>query len=391
MFTLLLLACDPGPCDLPTEIPVDHGVQLEDPGAQADFDAFVRAELAASCTPSLQVALTVRGETVLEAAYGWADIQAGRPASTETAYMFASVAKAVDAVALMQSVDDGLIELDAPVQLPFALSNPRAKGEITPRHLATHTSGIRDNWDILEPEYVDGDHPMALADFLQAYLVEGGAYYEVRNNWANHRPGNTWMYANVGGATAALAVEHAREQAFQDVCEQDIFEPTGMTRTHWFLADFEAEDDLAVPYVWEEEAWVGQEHYGFPTWPDGQLRSTAGDMARFLEAVLGGELLSQDALDVMLSEQTTKGGPVAYFYLVQTQGLFWFRSNEFKERRLWGHDGDDYGVSSEMFIDLDTQVGVVLITNVSDGSRKGQVRDATLAIETRMLELGEAL
>jgi hypothetical protein len=60
------------------------------------------------------------------------------------------------------------------------------------------------------------------------------------------------------------------------------------------------------------------------------------------------------------------------------------------ERFIIGHDGDDDGVSSEMFFDPKTDVGVVLIANISDGSYDGKVREQTEAIQSELFAWGEA-
>jgi hypothetical protein len=60
------------------------------------------------------------------------------------------------------------------------------------------------------------------------------------------------------------------------------------------------------------------------------------------------------------------------------------------DRWIIGHDGDDDGVSSEMFFDPSTDVGVVLIANISDGSYGGKVREQTAAIESKLFSWGEA-
>ena len=65
----------------------------------------------------------------------------------------------------MQLWEDGLFELDDPVNdyLTFDVMHPdHPETEITIRHLLTHTSSIKDNWDIMDPLYVNGDSPIAL-------------------------------------------------------------------------------------------------------------------------------------------------------------------------------------------------------------------------------------
>ncbi len=59
------------------------------------------------------------------------------------------------------------------------------------------------------------------------------------------------------------------------------------------------------------------------------------------------------------------------------------------DRWLIGHDGDDFGVSTEMFYDAETDIGVVLLANISDGENGGEVREQTKAIQERLYAFGE--
>jgi CubicO group peptidase (beta-lactamase class C family) len=88
----------------------------------------------------------------------------------------------------MRAIEQASLSLDAEINplLPFVVDSPRFDGEtIRLRHLATHTAGILDHWDVLGPLYVDGDSPIALGDLREGYFVAGGEWYDATANFTS--------------------------------------------------------------------------------------------------------------------------------------------------------------------------------------------------------------
>jgi len=277
---------------------------------------------------------------------------------TSTPFSLASVSKSFIAVATMQAVEDGLVTLDTPVDdlVDFDLDNPKLDGEtISLVHLATHTAGIRDTREY-DRAYVMGDPEVGLGEFVEGYLVPGGEWYHDRS-WRSWEPGDEASYSNVGAALAAHALEGATATPFEDLTHDQIFAPLGMEHTAWFLADLD-EAEVAMPHEWSGGAYEPYGHYGFPTWPDGQLRSSVDDLSRYLAAIqAGGELdgvriLDQASVDEMLSDQAPE--------VMEGHGVFWYEQQR-EGRTTWGHSGGDFGVMTEMFFDREAGVGVVFM------------------------------
>src|SRR3712207_2371790 len=110
----------------------------------AQIDAFVRAQVARHGIPGLALAVVDGDQIIHLGGYGTAD-QTGRAVTPHTPFVLASVSKPITALAVMQLVEAGKVELDAPVQhyLPaFRLADPAASAQITVRHLFQHTSGM---------------------------------------------------------------------------------------------------------------------------------------------------------------------------------------------------------------------------------------------------------
>ena len=313
--------------------------------------------------PGLGTAVIRGEELVWSRGYGYADLQDRRRVRPTTVFMLASISKTFIATAVMQAVADGLIDLDDDVDdiLPFEVRIPEhPRRAITAHQLLTHTSSIRDRWSVWDDLYSQGDSPIALGDFLQGYLVAGGEDYR-STNFYDAKPGSTYRYSNIGAALAAYLVEAASGAGFDAWCADRIFEPLGMTRAGWHLADVPA-DDVAMPYRWSERdhAYDAIGHYGYPDYPDGALRTTAPQLARHLGMMMnagrwhGVRIVERATAREMVRSQIPE--------ITRGQGLIWYRSRS-KRRTLVGHNGGDKGVATVAFYDPAEAVGVVALAN----------------------------
>ncbi len=309
--------------------------------------------------PGMAVAIVGPQGVIWSHGYGFANVEAGLPVTPDTPFMLASVTKVFTGTALMQAWEENGFDLDTPVNdwLPFQVDNPHTEGEvITLRHLATHTSGLLDYWAYYNSVYTtSGDSPIMLGDFLQGYLVPGGEWYSADENYADWNPGETVQYSNVGASLAGYMMEMLTGTPLDDYADAHLFGPLGMTNTHWHLADFPDPSIIALPYL---GGTIPLDHYGYPTWPDGQIRSSANDMGRFLAAILnGGELdgvriLQPETIDAMLQPQIPDIDP--------NEGWFWALGTE---PGTAGHSGGDDGVATNIWINRSRGLGLILLTN----------------------------
>jgi len=257
----------------------------------------------------------------------------------------------------MQVYESGAFELDDPIapHLSFEVTHPTSGTPITFRHLLTHTSGIRDNWGVMP--YVPGDPTEPLGDYLESYLDPSGDRYDDANNFNTWGPGDGYAYSNIGIALSGYLVESITGTDFAQWCRERIFTPLGMEHTGWYLADL---DDALVahPHDCYYAPCRTRQHYGYADYPDGLLRSSATDMARFLTMTeQGGSLdghviLQEETVAEMLTLQLPSRG----------QGLVWYQTEQHGDI-FWGHDGGDIGVSTMMFFRPDDGIGYVFWMN----------------------------
>lgn len=331
--------------------------------ASTPLQAYIRDRMAAARVPGLAAVVVSGGHIIWSAGHGWANIERRMPATPDTDFMMASVSKTVMATAAMQAVERGLIDLDADVNdvLPFAVRNPNHPADpISLRQLLTHTSSVRDNWTIFNRFYVRGDSDVPLGGFLRRWVTPGSDLYDARKNFDRWAPGTRYEYSNIGASMAGYMVEASSGAPFDRWCERHIFGPLKMPQTSWHLRGLRR-SNVAMPYrAVKGGGYRATGQYGYPDYPDGQLRTTARELAHHLLSFIrfgtfgGAQVLQHDTVREMRRPQI-KG-------IARGQGLIWYRAH-IGGHALLGHNGGDNGVATQMYFRPDDGVGVIVLTN----------------------------
>ncbi|MBT6491771.1 MAG: beta-lactamase family protein [Deltaproteobacteria bacterium] len=381
LWLVLVLGCSASsePPEEPQTSPSDPAAQETETGEDdpwSDMTQFIEEQKTLNNIPGLAVALTRPGEVLWTAGFGLANRETGVPVTIDTPFMMASVSKTLTAVAVMQSQDDGELALDDNINthLPFLVDNPRVEDEeILVRHLVSHTSGIRDNWS--QMPYADGDSPHALGSYLEGYLLEGGAWFNATDNFYANMPGTVNEYGNIATALAGFVVESSTGGSFDDYCDEHIFDVLSMENTGWHLADFDPAL-VAMPYEYENGEHQAVGHYGYPDYPDGQLRSSVNDMARFLAAISNQGQLGEAQI---LTPQSVAEMFTPQFPSVDSgQFVFWYQSS-LGDRTVFGHNGGDQGVATQILFSPESGIGVVVMLNTdweTAGEAPGAIMEA---------------
>ena len=328
--------------------------------AQSDLENFLQATMQSKHIPGLATVIVKDGGVCYEGYFGTADFEQNLEVSSSTIFMLASVSKTVTGTALIKLHEDGHFALEDDINdyLPINVQHPDFPNTpITFEMLLSHTASIRDNWDLMP--YYPGDYPEPLAVFLYNYLDPQGANYDPNLNFGNPEPGTVQSYSNIGYALIGYLVQVISGQTFDAYCKEHIFGPLQMNSTNWFLADTDLEQ-LAMPYYYQNNTseYVAYGHYGYPDYPDGQLRASALDMANFLIAYSQGGQFT-DNTTLMESETLELMTPSDF-----SPGLTWWGEDyNLGNYSIWGHDGGDQGVTTAAGFNPQDGIGVVILTN----------------------------
>jgi D-alanyl-D-alanine carboxypeptidase len=304
-------------------------------------DAAVEAELARSRQPGLTLGLTDRDRTLVVRNYGFAELESRRPVTSETLFEIGSIGKSFTAVAVLQLVDEGRIDLNAPVDryLPwFTVPQP-----VTIAHLLSHTAGLAAG--------VDGTPEAA----FQVWSLRG---LPMRS-----APGERFHYSNVGYKALGLLLEALEGRPYREVLRDRVLEPLGMSATEPAIThDIRAR--LAVGYEYLHDDRIG--HPGAPlapaTWlqtdtADGSIASTAEDMCAFVRLLLrGGEgLLSEQSFADMTSRRARMAETAWYGFGLVTRDV--------EGRRFIGHGGGMVGYLAGLQADPEAGLGAIVLQN----------------------------
>lgn len=331
------------------------------------LDSFIRQEMESENIPGLSASIIRDNEIVWVNSFGYANSQCYSfvtpnqiKVSEETIFMVASVSKPVVATAIMQLYEKGKLSLDGDINdfLPFHVINPNYPNKyITFRMLLAHTSSINDS--DYEVYSWGKDSPVALGDFLYNYFVPGGEHYSEVENFHKNKPGTYYDYSNVGFALLGYLVENISGKPFDEYCKENIFIPLGMTSTAWKLEDIDI-NRKAVPYNVD---WQPYQHYTSADYPSRQLMTTISDISNFLLMYMQGgvfndrQLLLSSTIELMKDRQ---------FPEVQNVfGLGWYYDSS-TGQELFGHEGIEMGVSTAMFFNPETNIGVIILSNGED-------------------------
>jgi CubicO group peptidase (beta-lactamase class C family) len=315
--------------------------------------------------PALSILVFQNDQKLYEQYFGKSHIQSNIDVEDNHLFLLASVSKVITATALLQLYDQGLFSLDDAVNdyLPFEVSVPNHTTDLTFRMLLTHTSGIADGSALDDQYYYGKDSPVDLGYFLEHYLVPGGEFYDASENFHDFNPGTEHEYSNIGSALIGLLVENISEQDFDEYCQQHIFDPLEMNNTFWSLDKVLATDRTIVqPYNYEDGQYQTIEHYTFTDYPNGGLRSTSEDLFRFLQIFL--QTNTSNTLQILKPATVAEMLQLQISHIDSTMGLHIFTFDQ--SNNLWGHDGGEDGTTTILAFNPVTQVGIIILTNMSD-------------------------
>ena len=242
------------------------------------------------------VVLAVGPGSSWERATGVADAETGAPLTTDHRFRIGSVTKLFVATVVLQLVGEGALALDDEV-------GPIAEG-VTLRQLLNHTSGVPDHYADLDSLF----EPYRNDRAYRANLTPHAALELVQARPRLFSPGTGWSYSNGNYIVLGLIVEETTGATLREELRRRIVEPLGLEATD-LPANAPSPSGLAHGYLAPDNPFLPGPDPG-PVdvtdiqpfgWGGGEMVSTARDVARFLKALLGGELLTPSLRSEMLT------------------------------------------------------------------------------------------
>lgn len=387
LFTLVACAPPETFLDAGTDAPpIDAPRVRRDAGsAPADLNGFIDWHMAEGGIYGLAAATFRAGAIDRVVTRGMAT--STEPVDEHTLFIVASVSKTVVAALLLELAEAGQLDLDADIAtyLGYPVRHPMFPDvPITTRMLATHTSGLMDDWIDLGRVTTTGmDSPMTLAAFADGYLRGDRVAY----HWDTAAPGTARSYCNAGFGILGAIVEAAGGAPLPAQSEARIFGPLALDGASWLLTDTDTSRLAAEQaFVRSDFSYNALPHRGFGFYPATSLRISVTGLARFVLAhALGGEL---EGAQILSPESMALIETAPFPAISGGQHFVWY-GERVGGTVYNGHTGSTFGASALAVYDPPTDTGLVLLTN-SDAYIRSRVgdpsgADAIEAIAARLL------
>ena len=296
--------------------------------------------------------MVMRGdEVVLSKGYCIADRRRGLGATDRTLFQLASVTKPLTAAAILKLEMDGRLRVSDRITR-FFHDVPADKRAITIHQLLTHTSGMPHRVGVCWPPSAKLSRDEYVREMLAADLEAA--------------PGRVFLYSNDGYGLLGAIIEHASGTSYEQYLRDSLFTPAGMTRTGYTF-DAATLPDAARGYHGDDE-YLGNLNPAFrnesgPAWcnrASGGLLSTAEDMRRWIDALRGDRILSDEAKRAMLRRHVRES-PGAF------AGYGWRLSTTSRRTRLAEHDGSLSGYfTADLHWYIDDDVALFVASNSTE-------------------------
>ena len=268
-------------------------VMAKDPALSAHADRVADNYMTAPIA-GMTIAIARPGEPVLVRAYGYADLEARRPMQADSRFEIGSITKQFTAAAVLRLAEEGRLSLASPVSDYFPELAVAAQGA-TIEHLLRHSSGLSS---------------ARVAEDLTAPLDPSAVVAFVAGHAPEFAPGERYRYNNNGYILLGLVAEKVTGKPFSEHLSETFFTPLGLSATGVCEAGDRVERlPSYLPPARDGEVFRrAPSHHPSAGFSAGFLCSTAGDIARWSQALANGRVVSAESLAAMTTPSTGKEG-----------------------------------------------------------------------------------
>ena len=311
--------------------------------ARATIDSVRRANE----VPGISIAVSVDGRVVWSEGFGFANVETQTPVSPSSRFRIGSISKPLTAAGLALLIEEGAVDIDAPVQRYVSSFPEKAKGTITTRLLGGHLAGVR---------HYAGD------EFLSSrrYASVTASLEIFANDTLLTPPGTAYSYSSYGWNLISAVVEGASGEEFLRYMSERVFGPLDMRST---VADHT--DSIIVGrtgyYGRGEDGAIGNEPFvdNSYKWAGGGFLSTPEDLLKFADGLVSAGFLEPATLELLWTSQRRADGEATGY------GIGWSVGELGGMHRLVSHGGGSVGGNSWLGVLPDDGVALAITSNIS--------------------------
>lgn len=281
------------------------------------------------------------GQIIYQEAFGVANQSFSIPNNLDTKFLIGSLTKQFTAILVMQQVEAGQIDLDAPLTKYLPNFRKETGDKITIRQLLTHTHGIPN------AEQMDRYKPMTKEEFIKKYCEANLEF----------SPGTQFKYSDiVGYYLLGVILEKVTNKNFANLLKENIFEPLEMNNSG-YCSQETIQHNFATGYLQKENGFLNAPYWDISqSFSAAGIYSTVGDLFKWDKALRKPELISEKGLRTVFTPYSDK---IRY-------GFGWFINDpeiNGAKRLFAGHTGGASGYRSEIMRGVNDDIVVIYLSN----------------------------
>jgi len=300
-------------------------------------------------SPGYAIGIVKNDSLIFAKGYGMANLEYNIPIKPETIFHMASVSKQFTAFSIVLLARQGKLNLDDDIRkyLPWF---PDLKVKITVRNLLNHTSGIRDQWQLLAMAGTRLDDVITQDQIVKILSKQQGL---------NFKPGDEYSYSNSGFTMLAEIVRAVSGKSLRKFTDSAIFKPLGMTITYYHADNTEIVPNRAYSYDRKDRTRYTNSVLSYSVAGATSLFTNLIDMSKwemnFYNHKVG------DQLDI---EQLTQKGKLNSG--TEIDYALGISVNDYKGHKIYSHNGADAGYRTMVSVFPDLKMGFIIFSNLGD-------------------------
>jgi D-alanyl-D-alanine carboxypeptidase len=323
------------------------------------IDAWLPLKIQYDRIPGLAVGIVHKGKLVYQKGFGFADVESKIPVSSKTCFRIASISKTFTAIAIMQLVEQGKINLDDRIEKYLPWFKAQAKdidsGKITIRQVLSHTGGIFRDGDT--PHWQSGKFPNLVG--LKKSVSKKTVVFENLTKF---------KYSNFGFALLGEIIKKVSGLDYDEYVTGHIIKKIDMKRT---ATDFNKQHNswLAKGYSRpipnkKREAFSHVKTNVYA--PATGFLSNVSDLAKYLAAMSQ----KRKEADILISKESKKEMARAHWATGEEDEEYGLGLDiyEIEKRKIVGHSGGFAGFITQISLDVENDIGIIILTNTNDSS-----------------------
>ncbi|SFL37508.1 cyclic peptide transporter [Gracilibacillus orientalis] len=316
------------------------------------IEEFIEKQMEKGDIPGLSVTIVNEDKTVYKSGFGYADIDNGKEVTSDTLFELGSTSKAFTALGVLTLVDNGTVDINAPITdyIPWlSMTYKGEKATVTVRDILYHTSGVPFN-TISEIPISNGEKAIE-ATVRTLVGVE-----------LDSTPGEKFQYATINYDILGLLIEKTTGIKYEEFIKRNILEPMGLNNTYMYDNEFE-KDRMAQGY---KQLFTEPRLYNAPSYegnkPAGYIITNSNDMEKWLKIQLG--VLKESKFNNNLIEKSH----IANRRVEQLQDGSSYASGWFVYQKGGGeisHGGNNPNYSSFILFRPEEKIGIAVLSNIN--------------------------